>query len=192
LWRSAEAADLSQRSTRCHLIEQIKDDHHGEGDMYKFVATALSMYPAHAKTSLSRREGGDEQSSDIQDIVVTARRSSESLQAVPVAVTALSGQFLDRQNMVDATAIPQFVPNITIAQQSSSLSAAAVFIRGIGNNEPSALSEQVVGIYLDGVYLARAAGALFDLVDLERIEVLRGPQGTTFGRNTIGGAVQPA
>jgi iron complex outermembrane receptor protein len=126
----------------------------------------------------------------LQDIVVTARRSAETLQSVPVAVTALTGQFLDRQNMVDASTIPQFAPNITIAQQPSSLSAATVFIRGIGNNEPSSLSEQGVGLYLDGIYMARAAGALFDLVDLERVEVLRGPQGTLFGRNTIGGAVQ--
>lgn len=124
------------------------------------------------------------------DIVVTARRSAETLQDVPVAVTALSGDFIERQNISDPTDIPQFAPNLTIEQQPASLSAATVFIRGIGNNEPSAVSEQGVGIYLDGVYLARAAGAVFNLIDLERIEVLRGPQGTLFGRNTIGGALQ--
>ena len=126
----------------------------------------------------------------LQDIVVTARRSNESLQSVPVAVTALSGEFLERQNFNDATALPRLAPSLTIEKQPSSLSAASVFVRGIGNEEPSALSEQGVGIYLDGVYLARSAGAVFDLLDLERVEVLRGPQGTLFGRNTIGGALQ--
>lgn len=126
----------------------------------------------------------------LADIIVTARRSAETLQDVPVAVTALGGDFIERQNISDPTDVPQFAPNLTIEQQPSSLSAATVFIRGIGNNEPSSVSEQGVGIYLDGVYLARSAGAVFDLIDLERIEVLRGPQGTLFGRNTIGGALQ--
>lgn len=134
--------------------------------------------------------GTKAENSGLSDIVVTARRTQESLQSVPVAVTALSGEFLDRQNFRDAANLTLLTPNLTIAAQPASLSAAAVYIRGIGNNEPAALSEQGVGVYLDGVYIARAAGALFDLVDLERTEVLRGPQGTTFGRNTIGGAVQ--
>jgi iron complex outermembrane recepter protein len=127
---------------------------------------------------------------ELSEVVVTARRRSESLQTVPVAVTALSGEFLERQNMIDVTALPQLAPNLSILQQSGSPTAASVFIRGIGNQEPSAVAEQGVGIYLDGVYIARSAGALFDLVDLERVEVLRGPQGTLFGRNTVGGAVQ--
>jgi len=133
---------------------------------------------------------GQEAAPGLGDIVVTARRSSESLQRVPVAVTALGRDFIERQGITSATDVPKYAPNLTVEQQPSSLSAASVFIRGIGNNEPSAVSEQGVGIYLDGVYLARAAGAVFDLVELERIEVLRGPQGTLFGRNTIGGALQ--
>ena len=131
-----------------------------------------------------------ERANNLGDIVVTARRSAETLQDVPVAVTALGADFIERQNISSAADVPQFAPNLTVEQQPSSLSAATVFIRGIGNQEPSAVSEQGVGIYLDGVYLARAAGAVFDLIDLERIEVLRGPQGTLFGRNTIGGALQ--
>ncbi|MBH2000527.1 MAG: Plug domain-containing protein, partial [Sphingomonadaceae bacterium] len=118
------------------------------------------------------------QSANLGDIVVTARRSAETLQDVPVAVTALGGDFIERQNITSAADVPQFAPNLTVEQQPSSLSAATVYIRGIGNQEPSAVSEQGVGIYLDGVYLARSAGAVFDLIDLERIEVLRGPQGT--------------
>lgn len=152
------------------------------------LATA-SSHTAIAQTAPAQTEA-EQNTGGIQDIVVTARRSSESMQSVPVAITALSGQFLERQNMTDATALPLIAPNLTILQQTSSMSAASVYIRGIGNQEPSAVSEQGVGMYLDGVYLARSAGAIFDMVDLERVEVLRGPQGTLFGRNTIGGAIQ--
>ena len=123
-------------------------------------------------------------------IVVTARRTRENLQETPVAVTALTGEMLDKLNIRDVVATAQFTPNLGISAQPASITAASVFIRGIGNASPSAVSEQGVGIYLDGVYIARSAGAIFDLVDLERIEVLRGPQGTLFGRNSVGGAIQ--
>ena len=126
----------------------------------------------------------------LTDIVVTARRTQESLQTVPVAVTAISGAFLDKQNVVDVSSLQQFAPNLSLLQQSSSLTAVSLFIRGVGNQQPDASADQAVGVYLDGVYIARAAGAIFDLVDLDRVEVLRGPQGTLFGRNTIGGAIQ--
>lgn len=161
-------------------------------------ATALALAlalptPVHAQQSLDG-SGPDAQKlasvRGLDEIVVTARRSEERLQDVPVSVTAMSGAFLERQSVVDASSLTRLAPNLTIAAQPSSMSAAAVFIRGIGNTEPSAVSEQGVGIYLDGVYLARAAGVLFELNDMERVEVLRGPQGTLFGRNTIGGAVQ--
>lgn len=139
--------------------------------------------------SASSRPATQVQSSGLEDIVVTARRTSELLQSVPVAVTALTGEFLERQNIVDASSIPQFAPSLTVLPTPNSQSGAAIFMRGMGNQEPSSVSEQAVGVYLDGVYLARASGALFDLVSLERVEVLRGPQGTLFGRNTIGGAL---
>lgn len=145
---------------------------------------------ASAQDNSVTESAAEQPAGGLNAIVVTARRSAETLQTVPVAVTALGGDFIDRQNISDPTDVPQFAPNLTVEQQPSSISAATVYIRGIGNQEPSAVSEQGVGIYLDGVYLARSAGAVFDLIDLERIEVLRGPQGTLFGRNTIGGALQ--
>ncbi len=126
----------------------------------------------------------------LQDIVVTARRTSELLQDTPVSVTAVQGDTLDRLNIMDVQALPQLVPNITISKVTASVTTAAIFIRGIGNTESSLVSEQGVGVYLNGVYIARSATAIFDLVDLDRIEVLRGPQGTLFGRNSVGGAIQ--
>ena len=126
----------------------------------------------------------------LQEITVTARRQEESLQDTPVSVTAVSGELLDKLNIQDMTNVSEFVPNLTIAHQPSSTTATSISLRGIGQTEPAATAEQGVGLYLDGVYIARTAGAVFDLVDLERIEVLRGPQGTLFGRNTTGGAVQ--
>lgn len=131
-----------------------------------------------------------EASPALEEIVVTARRTAESLQDTPVAVSALSSTVIEQRNIQDAAEVPQLVPNLSVFQQSASPTAASVFIRGVGNSEPSSVTEQGVGIYLDGVYIARSGGAIFDLVDLERIEVLRGPQGTLFGRNTIGGAIQ--
>lgn len=149
----------------------------------------LFIVPVTA-TAQTQGSGDGAASGTLGDIVVTARRSAETLQDVPVAVSALGSDFIERQNIASAADVPQFTPSLTVAVQPSSLSAASIFIRGVGNNEPSAVSEQGVGVYLDGVYLARAGGAVFDLVDLERVEVLRGPQGTLFGRNTIGGAMQ--
>lgn len=126
----------------------------------------------------------------IQDIVVTARRTSESLQKTPISITALGSAALEKINVTQVDKIAQVAPNLVISQQSSSLSAASINIRGIGQTDPSLALDTAVGVYLDGVYVARSAGSIFDLVDLERIEVLRGPQGTLFGRNTTGGAIQ--
>lgn len=126
----------------------------------------------------------------LEEIVVTARRQAESLQVAPVAVSAVAGAFLDQMNVQDVSRVSEYIPNLVIAHQPSSTTSASISIRGIGQTEPAATAEQGVGLYLDGVYIARTSGAIFDLVDLERIEVLRGPQGTLFGRNTTGGAVQ--
>lgn len=157
------------------------------------MACAAWAVAGSASVALAQEQGAaaaQNDGSQLGDIIVTARRTQESLQATPVAVTALTGEMLDRLNVRDVVATAQFTPNLVIGAQPASITAASVYIRGIGNASPAAVSEQGVGIYLDGVYIARSAGAIFDLVDLERIEVLRGPQGTLFGRNSVGGAIQ--
>jgi len=123
-------------------------------------------------------------------VIVTARRRAELIQDVPGAVTAISGAELEKSAIPDITALTDTVPNTTLKASRGTNTTLTAFIRGIGQQDPVAGYEQGVGIYLDDVYLARPQGALTDIYDLERIEVLRGPQGTLYGRNTIGGAVK--
>jgi len=128
----------------------------------------------------------------IEEVVVTARKVEESLQDTPIAVTAMTGAELDLRGALDTTSIADSTPNLFFEQgggPSGSSSSPSIFIRGIGQSDFLITSEPGVGLYLDGVYISRTTGALFDLMDVERVEVLRGPQGTLFGRNTIGGAI---
>lgn len=127
---------------------------------------------------------------DEEAIVVTARRREESLQDVPIAVSTYSGDELQASGAQDITAISQTTPNVTLENSRATNSTLTAFIRGVGQQDPVAGFEQGVGIYLDDVYMNRPQGAVLDVYDLERIEVLRGPQGTLYGRNTIGGAVK--
>lgn len=129
---------------------------------------------------------------DTGDIIVTARRVSESLQRTPVAVTAVTGETLTARGSDTVAAIQQIAPNVTFSQTASnsgSSNAAVVFIRGIGQSDFYPQVDPGVGIYLDGVYISRSTGAVLDTVDIAQVEVLRGPQGTLYGKNTIGGAI---
>ena len=137
-----------------------------------------------------QRESG---ASDIlEELVVTARRREEGLQNAPIAISAYTGETLEYRGVTKLDEITRFVPNLTIENNPSfggASNSAAIYIRGIGQKEFLPTSEPGVGLYVDGVYIARSVGAILDLIDIERLEVLRGPQGTLFGRNTIGGAI---
>ena len=127
---------------------------------------------------------------DNGEIVVTARRREENLSDVPVAVTAYSGAQLEAQGALDITDLGDTTPNVTLENSRGTNSTLTAFIRGVGQQDPVSGFEAGVGIYLDDVYLNRPQGAVLDIYDVERIEILRGPQGTLYGRNTIGGAVK--
>ena len=128
----------------------------------------------------------------LEEITVTARRREESLQDTPISITAFTGDGLQMRQIDRLSGIGPFTPNMqfdTGATFSGANSSASVFIRGIGQVDFTLTTEPGVGIYLDGVYMSQTIGSVLDLVDIERVEVLRGPQGTLFGRNTIGGAI---
>jgi iron complex outermembrane receptor protein len=122
------------------------------------------------------------------DIVVTARRTEENLQRVPASVSAFNERALDRIQAQDVTGLQGAVPNLNIVQGRGSSNSTNIYIRGIGQPDALQTFDPAVGVYVDDVYYSRIRGTQLDLLDIERIEVLRGPQGTLYGKNTIGGA----
>ena len=130
------------------------------------------------------------QAKTLDAVTVTARKREETLQEVPIAVTAFTADALDRLGTRDIADLDAQVPNLTIYAARGSSSTLTTFIRGVGQADPLWGVDPGVGLYLDDVYIARPQGALLDVFDVERIEVLRGPQGTLYGKNTIGGAIK--
>src|SRR5581483_11805274 len=126
----------------------------------------------------------------LEEVTVTARFRAERLQETPLAITAVTGDTLAARGETDVTNLAAFVPNAVINPLGAGWGATiAASIRGVGLSDNSLSFEPGVPIYIDGVYLGRPQGAILDLLDLDRVEVLRGPQGTLFGKNAIGGIV---
>ena len=125
-----------------------------------------------------------------EEIIVTATKRAQSIYEVPIAMSAFEGENLAKQGIVDIVDIGKFVPNLNITQFSAGHNSSAnPFIRGIGLQDHLITTDPGVSVYVDGVYLGRQVGQNWNLSNLERIEVLRGPQGTLYGRNSIGGAI---
>jgi len=159
-------------------------------------ATALSSFILGSMLSTSMAFAQENTVEDtgftLEEITVTARKMEEKLLNAPVAVTAISGMALEERDMTDISAVADIAPNVNFSfggTSSGSGSAAVVYIRGVGQNDFTPVTDPGVGIYVDGVYMARTVGSVLDIVDLASIEIVRGPQGTLFGRNTIGGAI---
>ena len=152
------------------------------------AAIAAFAAPAYAQDAAAEPAGASK--ADDGQIIVTARRREERLIDVPLSVTALSGESLTQQGIQDLTQIAQQVPNLTLEVSRGTNTTLTAFIRGVGQQDPVAGFEAGVGLYIDDVYLNRPQAAVLDIYNVERIEVLRGPQGTLYGRNTIGGAIK--
>ena len=148
------------------------------------LAIAAPVSGAYAQTDGEGRGGV------LDTVIVTAERREEDIQKVPLAVTALSGAQLDQQQIVSTLDLARVVPNLTAANNVGLGGAVMYFMRGVGNTESIATFDLPIGTYVDEVYVSRQSGNQIALSGVERVEVLRGPQGTLFGRNTTGGAVQ--
>ncbi|WP_105265165.1 TonB-dependent receptor [Pseudoalteromonas sp. T1lg76] len=146
------------------------------------LTSALASPTALAEEEVKKAE--------LERIEVTARKTVENLQEVPVAVTSIGAAQLQENGISVMTEVQQFSPNTTLQASRGTNSTITAFIRGVGQQDPLWGYEPGVGIYIDDVYVARPQGAVLDLLDVQQIEVLRGPQGTLYGKNTIGGAVK--
>ncbi|MBK9664787.1 MAG: TonB-dependent receptor [Gammaproteobacteria bacterium] len=151
------------------------------------IASLCAPVAMSAVAAAQGAAGSGSAAGALEVIVVTAQKREEGLQGIPVAVSAFSSSALEAIGATDFTAIGEYVPNLNIMPQSGT-NGTAITLRGIGSAEPSAAIDPKVGLYVDGVYVARNTATVFEL-DLERIEVLRGPQGTLWGKNTTGGSI---
>lgn len=157
------------------------------------LATSILILPAQAFAQAD--QSAAEQAADeggIEEIIVTAQKRDQNVQDVPIAITAFAGTNLRERAVIDISALSALAPNVNLdggTPFSGSSAVLSATIRGIGSDDFAFNIDPGVGIYVDGVFLARTVGANQDLPDVERIEVLKGPQGTLFGRNTIGGAI---
>ena len=125
----------------------------------------------------------------LEEVLVTAQKRQESLQDTPISLAAMGGEELEMRGIQDLTDLRSTVPNLQLTPHPNSSATARIYVRGIGNSDDQITQDPSVAVYLDGVYLARTQGLAMETADIARIEVLRGPQGTLYGRNATGGAI---
>ena len=152
------------------------------------LAVGLGFPPAtFGQAAKGKKPAGGEV--EIEEITVTAEKRAESIQEIPLSVTALSAETLQQRGVTNVVALGETAPNLAIRETPSTPSGTTISMRGLAQGNPNPVFQPRVGLYVDGMYIAKIQGSNLDLDDLERVEVLRGPQGTLYGRNTIGGAV---
>ena len=156
---------------------------------YSCCAAAQRLYGA---SPASNAQGAIEDAGILEEITITAQRRQERLQDTPISITAFTASAIERLGATDVQQLANFAPNVRFdftAPISGASDAAGIFIRGVGQADFALTTEAGVGTYVDGVYMSRSIGGVLDVLDIDRLEILRGPQGTLFGRNTIGGAI---
>lgn len=154
------------------------------------TASVCALAGAFAAPAAAQQSDADQPSDDgIGVIVVTAQKRAENVQDVPIAITALGSQFLETRGIDSIDDLGTIAPNVKFERAPASKTISQIAIRGSVTINPAITWEPAVGLYLDGVYIAKAQGSIFDIADLERVEILRGPQGTLYGRNALAGAV---
>ncbi|MAB21542.1 TonB-dependent receptor [Idiomarina abyssalis] len=154
------------------------------------IAAAVTTLLSSPMALAQQNENTEAEDGKLERIEVTARRTNESLQEVPVAVSAFGEGELERDGIEDITELQYKMPNTTFQVSRGTNSTLTAYIRGVGQQDPLWGFEPGVGIYIDDVYVARPQGAVLEILDVQRVEVLRGPQGTLYGKNTIGGAMK--
>jgi len=158
--------------------------------MLGMTVVGLVVPPAGWGQAAKRKAAAAPQAEmEIEEITVTAQKREENIQEVPISVTAITGAALEQKGAASYTDLAESVPNLYATAPGFSTSSAAVAMRGLSGANTRFSTNTAVGLYIDGVYIAKVVGSNFDLEDLDRVEALRGPQGTLFGRNTTGGAV---
>ena len=150
---------------------------------------ALFAVAATAQESSEAESAETPESTMAEEITVTAQRVEESLQDVPISIVTLSGEDLEERAILDVQGLAEAAPGVVVSNQSSTTGEMSLVIRGIGSNTFGLGTESTVGYYIDGAYLPRPQGFANPFLDLERVEILRGPQGTLWGRNSTGGAI---
>lgn len=158
----------------------------------KILTLSLASVPLLTTSLISNAQVEGQSRYTLEEVIVTSRKVEEGLQNAPLAVTALSGADIQNRGLLDVSDFASAAPNVSLEMSGtvSGFSAAPrTSIRGIGQGDFVINTDPAVGLYADGVYLGRSLGSVLDLVDVERVEALRGPQGTLFGRNSVGGAI---
>ncbi len=154
------------------------------------AAISLALVAGAAPLGVKAQTGDGEDSPLLEEVVVTAQRREQALQEVPMSISAFTAEQLEALQADNLDSLQGAVPNLNLVQGRGSNSSVNAFIRGVGQPDALQTFDPAVGVYVDDVYMSRIQGSLFKLYDIERIEVLRGPQGTLYGKNTPGGAIR--
>lgn len=158
----------------------------------KQLAIAVSFVTSTTLLAITAQAEDDQKESDaisIEEMVITAQKREQNMQDTPIAMSAINAEMMEKQNIADISDAALYMPNVVIKESPGGSTGATASIRGAVTGNPAITWEPTVGIYVDGVFVAKNVGGLFDVAEMERIEVLRGPQGTLYGKNTLGGAI---